>query len=32
MSITKEVKKNLISKFAINEKDTGSTKKFKLQF
>ena len=24
MSITKEVKKDLISKFAINEKDTGS--------
>ena len=24
MSITKEVKKNLISKFSINEKDTGS--------
>ena len=25
MSITKESKKNLISKFAINKKDTGST-------
>ena len=25
MSITKEVKKNLITKFSINEKDTGST-------
>tara|TARA_B100000700_G_C14696005_1_gene692189 strand:- start:203 stop:472 length:270 start_codon:yes stop_codon:yes gene_type:complete len=25
MSITKEVKKNLISKFSQNEKDTGST-------
>ena len=25
MSITKEVKKNLISKFSKNEKDTGST-------
>ena len=25
MSITKEVKKDLISKFAINDKDTGST-------
>ena len=25
MSITKEVKKNLISKFSTNEKDTGST-------
>ena len=26
MSITKDSKKNLISKFAINDKDTGSAK------
>ena len=26
MSITKDIKKNLISKFAVNDKDTGSTK------
>ena len=32
MSIKKEVKKDLISKFSINDKDTGSAEVFKLQF